>query len=72
MNKSWELGGSFFTSAGVTPEVVYPLAVELKAESLGETGLRFFNLKRLIEKIEQIQDAHFLILLNRLAHSLGE
>lgn len=71
INKTWELGGSFFTSAGVTPEVVYPLAVELKAESLGETQLRFFNLKTLLEKIEQIQDAHCLILLNRLAHALG-
>jgi SAM-dependent methyltransferase len=69
VNKMWELGGSFFTSAGITPEVVYPLAVELKAESLSETNLRFFNLKTLLEKIEQIQDAHFLILLNRLAHA---
>jgi hypothetical protein len=72
INKLWELGGSFFTSAGVTPEVVYPLAVELKAESLGETDLQFFNLKTLIDKIEQIQDAHLLISLNRLAHALGE
>lgn len=71
VNKMRELGGSFFTSAGITPEVVYPLAVELKAESLGETELKFFNLKYLLEKIEQIQDAHFLILLNRLAHALG-
>ncbi len=71
VRKTWELGGSFFTSAGITPEVVYPLAVELDAEKLGETDLNFFNLKNLLEKIEQIQDAHLLILLNRLAHALG-
>jgi SAM-dependent methyltransferase len=70
VNKTWELGGSYFTSAGITPEVAYPLAVELKAENLGETELQFFNLKTLLEKNEQIQDAHFLILLNRLAHAL--
>lgn len=71
INKLWELGGSFFTSAGITPEIIYPMAVELKAETLGETDLKFFNLKTLIAKIEQIQDAHLLISLNRLAHALG-
>lgn len=71
VNKTWELGGSFFTSAGITPEVVYPTAVELKAETILETDLLFFNLKDLIEISDEIQDAHLLILLNRLAHALG-
>jgi ubiquinone/menaquinone biosynthesis C-methylase UbiE len=72
INKTWELGGSFFTSAGITPEVVYPLAVELKTESLGETDLKFFSLQKLLSKIDEFQDAHLLILLNRLAHALGK
>ena len=72
INKLWELGGSFFTSAGISPEIIYPMAVELKAESLGETDLKFFNLKTLIEKIGQMQDAQLLISLNRLAHDLGK
>jgi ubiquinone/menaquinone biosynthesis C-methylase UbiE len=67
----WELGGSFFTSAGITPEIVYPFAVELNAETLPETDVHFFNLKDLLSKIDEIQDAHLLILLNRLAHALG-
>lgn len=71
VNKLWELGGSYFTSAGITPETVYPFAVELDAESLGETDLNFFHLKSLLENSENIQDAHLLILLNRLGHSLG-
>jgi hypothetical protein len=71
VNKIWELGGSYFTSAGITPEVVYPLAVELKTESLSETDLKFFSLQKLLSKIDEFQDAHLLILLNRLAHSLG-
>ena len=69
--KVWELGGSYFTSAGITPEIVYPLAVELDAESLGETNLRFFHLTQSLKNCGQIQDAHFLILLNRLGHALG-
>jgi len=69
--KSWELGGSYFTSAGITPEIVYPMAVELDAERIGETDLKFFHLKDLLENCDKIQDAHLLILLNRLGHALG-
>ncbi|MCD9189017.1 MAG: methyltransferase domain-containing protein [Pyrinomonadaceae bacterium] len=72
LNKTWELGGSYFTSAGITPETVYPFAVELDAKSLSETDLKFFHLNKLLENSEKIQDAHLLILLNRFAHSLGE
>jgi ubiquinone/menaquinone biosynthesis C-methylase UbiE len=71
VHKTWELGGSYFTSVGITPEVVYPFAVELNAESLSETDVQFFNLKNLLAKIDEIQDAHLLILLNRLAHAFG-
>ena len=71
INKTWELGGSFFTSAGITPEVVYPLAVELDAKNLSITDLLLFNIKDLIENCDDIQDAHLLILLNRMAHALG-
>ncbi len=70
IKNSWELGGSYFTSAGITPEIVYPLAVELNAELLGETDLKFFNLTTLLNNADQIQDAHLLILLNRLGHTL--
>ena len=69
--KFWELGGSYFTSAGITPEIVYPAAIELNAENLAKTDLKFFHLKGLLESSEKIQDAHFLILLNRLGHALG-
>ncbi len=71
VNKTWELGGSYFTSAGITPEIVYPVAVEFDAQTSGETPLKFFHLTSLLEISEQLQDAHLLILLNRLAHSLG-
>jgi hypothetical protein len=71
IGKMWELGGSYFTSAGITPEIVYPTAIEFDAQSSGETALKFFHLKYLLEISEQIQDAHLLILLNRLGHALG-
>lgn len=70
-NKFWELGGSFFTSAGVTPEIVYPFAVELNAEKLTKADLHYFEIGELLEFSDKIDDAHLLILLNRLAHALG-
>lgn len=69
--KFWELGGSYFTSAGITPEIVYPTAVELDAENLAETDLKFYAPEPLLENSDKIQDAHLLILLNRLGHALG-
>ncbi len=72
INNCWELGGSYFTSAGVTPEVVYPLAVELNIEGLTNADLHYFNIGELLENSDKIDDAHFLILLNRLAHALGK
>lgn len=71
LKKTWELGGSYFTSVGITPEIVYPLAVELDAQDFNQTDLRFFHLNDLLEITEKFQDAHLLILLNRLGHALG-
>ncbi len=69
--KFWELGGSYFTSAGITPEIVYPAAVELNADERSATDLKFFHLTHLLESAEKIRDAHLLILLKRLGHALG-
>ncbi len=66
----WELGGAYFTSAGITPEIVYPMAVELDTVSLSETDLKLFPIKMLLERLESIQDAHSLVLLNRLNHAV--
>lgn len=71
IKRVWELGGSYFPTPGVTPEVVYPMAAEIKAEEANKADLRFFALGDLLENMSKIEDAHLLILLNRLAHALG-
>ena len=48
INNVWELGGSYFTSAGVTPEVVYPMAVELRSDYLSKVNLHFFEISKLL------------------------
>lgn len=71
INKTWELGGTYFPTPGVTPEIVFPIAVELKAENLHQTDLLFFDVKDLLNSLDKIRDAHLLILANRLGHALG-
>ena len=68
----WELGGPYFSSPGVTPEVVYPFVVEVDAELLTSTQLHFVDCDILDRKLDRLQDAHLQIAANRLRHALGE
>jgi hypothetical protein len=43
----------------------------LRARFCKSSDLKFYRLNDLLTNSEQIQDAHLLILLNRLAHGLG-
>lgn len=69
--RAWELGGAYFPTTGVTPEVVYPFAVEVEACEDAGTALHFLPLSELAESLELLRDAHLLIATYRLAHALG-
>ncbi len=67
----WELGGAYFPTSGVTPEVVHPFVVEVEADECPGAGLQFVSLSELTAKPDLLQDAHLLIATHRLAHALG-
>jgi hypothetical protein len=69
--RAWELGGSYFPSSGVTPEVVYPFAVEVEPGQEPVSALQFIPLNEITAKAHLLQDAHLLIAAYRLAHALG-
>jgi len=73
--RAWELGGSYFPTSGVTPEVVYPFVVEVEAgenlDSTPDKTLHFIPLPELTGQLDLLQDAHLLIATCRLAHALG-
>lgn len=71
VNFSRELGGAYFASPGVTPELVYPFAVEASADDIHTSSLKWISLKNLIERIDKICDAHTIIAAYRLAHAAG-
>lgn len=68
---SWELGGAYFPTPGVTPEIVYPFAVEVELSEAAASNLHFLSVNQLKEQLNQIQDAHLLIAACRLLHALA-
>ncbi|HEU4389499.1 MAG TPA: methyltransferase domain-containing protein [Blastocatellia bacterium] len=66
-----ELGGAYFATPGVTPEVVYPRVVEIDAHGAKASPLRFIEVSSLVDSIRLIEDAHLLVTAFRLAHLLG-
>ncbi|HYJ47867.1 MAG TPA: hypothetical protein VEV81_14725, partial [Pyrinomonadaceae bacterium] len=69
--RAWELGGPYFTTPGVTPEIVHPYVVEVEASCGASSALRFINVEGLAGKLDLLQDAHLLIAACRLIHALG-
>jgi hypothetical protein len=64
----WELGGPYFSSPGVTPEVVYPFVVEVDATAIASSQLHFSDCDAL--NLDHLHDAHLLISTHRLRHAL--
>jgi hypothetical protein len=70
--ESWELGGRYHPSPGITPEVVHPLAVELAAlPSPAPRALRFVPLDEVVRERAALRDGHLRIVGLRAAHALG-
>jgi hypothetical protein len=61
------LGGRYYPTVGITPEVVYPFAVEVDAR--GEHELIWVELGDAVSHARAIQDAHSLIAIMRLFHA---
>lgn len=71
VQNAWELGGPYFSSPGVTPEVVYPLVVEIAAKDVASSPLHFVDCPTLTRNLDHIHDAHLIITAYRLRHVLG-
>jgi hypothetical protein len=71
VRQAWELGGSYHATPGVTPELVWPFAVEVEADAACDSRLRWLPLEVLIGELDSVRDAHLLVVAWRLAHALG-
>jgi SAM-dependent methyltransferase len=71
VGRIWELGGRYHPSAGITPEVVYPLAVQVDAVASPDRALLWLRLDELIGRRDLLLDGHLRIVALRAAHALG-
>ncbi|MGE0489715.1 MAG: methyltransferase domain-containing protein [Vulcanimicrobiota bacterium] len=62
----WELGGHYYPSPGLTPEVVYPMAVEVLEPTEALQWVRLDQLAR-----APLRAGHLRVVVNRAAHALG-
>jgi ubiquinone/menaquinone biosynthesis C-methylase UbiE len=67
----WDLGGPYFPTVGITPELVRPYAVEIDLSSFSGSPLIIVRVDEMLASLDLIQDAHLLIALLRLSHALG-
>jgi len=67
----WELGGRYYPSAGLTPEVVYPLAFEIRDVTGLGRQLSWVPLEEIVAGIDRLMDGHLRIVALRAAHALG-
>lgn len=66
----WHLGGSYFPSAAMSPEVVHPLAIEVAGLGDGEKRLQWVRINEVGESRDRLLDGHLRIVALRAAHAL--
>ena len=59
-------------SPGVTPKIVYPFVAEVGANEIHASDLHFIEINDLKNRIDTIQESHWLITAGRLIHSLDQ
>jgi SAM-dependent methyltransferase len=68
---AWDLGGPYRPSPGLTAEVVFPLALEVREQRAMGRRLRWLPIAELVERRADLPDGHLRIVLLRAAHALG-
>lgn len=66
-----DLGGRYHPSAGLTPEVVYPFAVQVHVDGPGQRALLWVKLDDAVTHRDLLLDGHLRIVAMRAAHALG-
>jgi SAM-dependent methyltransferase len=69
----WELGGRYYPSAPVTPEVVHPVAMHVTRheDGAGKRALKWVTLKDAIANLSDLTDGHLRVVALRAAHAVG-
>lgn len=71
VRESFALGGPYFPSPGVTPEIAYPWAVDVEAQEASSLPLLWVPLSQLVEGFEHLKEGHLRTLVSRVARALA-
>ncbi len=66
-----ELGGAYYPSAGMSPEVAFPIAVEVLAAESGGRRIHWVPLREVGARLGELMEGHLRIVALRAAHALG-
>lgn len=67
----YELGGRYHPSTGMSPELVFPVAIEV-TDAASAKGLVWFPLRDAVgNAVKQVADGHLRVVALRAAHALG-
>ena len=67
---TFALGGPYFPSPGVTPEIAYPYAVDVASCVAGELALSWVSLAELVEGFAHLKEGHLRTLVSRVFRAL--
>ncbi len=71
MGETWELGGAYYPSAGMSPEVAFPIAIEVIRQGAGGRWIHWVPLREIGPNLDAFADGHLRIAALRAAHALG-
>jgi ubiquinone/menaquinone biosynthesis C-methylase UbiE len=71
VGRTIDLGGPYYPSAGMSPEVVHPIAVETLSDGPAGEPLHFVPLASIAANPHALLDGHLRIVALRAAHALG-
>jgi hypothetical protein len=71
VGEAWELGGPYRPSPGLTAEVVFPVAFEIRGRAAAGRALRWLPIAELVARRDRLPDGHLRIVTLRAAHALG-
>lgn len=72
VRSAYQLGGPYFPSPGVTPEIAYPWAVDVSAHQTARCAIAWVPLRELVSGFHHLKEGHLRTLVSRVWRALGE
>jgi SAM-dependent methyltransferase len=69
--ESFQIGGPYFPSPGVTPEIAYPWTIDIATSAEAPYQLSWVPLEQLVDGFAHLKEGHLRTLVSRVSRALG-